>query len=170
VHACRHPLLPPCAWSPRFVLAVALSGSAARLATLLWARLALAILHRRYRCPRASLPWRRCCGGPAPCRPCLAVASSLGRWLPWPCWHDTVWARRATCGRMLSRWGNSSSLPYQLSPAATTRVMRPCRPSLFFRHRRHGPAFEPYPVSTTSCQFAVGVGSQRPGPPPPPCM
>jgi hypothetical protein len=31
---------------------------------------------------RPPLPWRRCCGGPAQCCPCLAVALSLSRWLP----------------------------------------------------------------------------------------
>jgi hypothetical protein len=61
---------------------------------------------------------RRCWGGPAPCRPCLAVASSLGRWLPRPRWHGTVWVRRTTGVRLCRVGSNSPYQLYQLSPAA----------------------------------------------------
>jgi hypothetical protein len=149
-----------------------LAGSAARLATPLWAWLVLVGLRHRYRCTAglSPLPWRRCCGGPTPCRPYLAVVSPLGRWLPWSCWHDTAWARRATGERVLSRWGNSPSLlhlPSQLPRPELGDLAIPL--CFFFRHRRHGPASEPHPVSSASRQFAIGVGLQQPGPPPRPC-
>jgi hypothetical protein len=119
VHASRRRLLSPCAWSPRSVLAVALPGSAARLATPFWAGWPWPSCAAATAAPRAPLPWRRCCGGPAPCRPCLAVASSFGRWPPRPCWHGTLWARRAAGERFVVVLGvthrpgstNSAQLP-----------------------------------------------------------
>jgi hypothetical protein len=158
--------------SPCVVTAVCprrgLAGSAARLATPLWAWLALAGLRHRYRCT-AGPP---CLGAAVAVVPhCAALASPSRRRLVGgcpgvagtaPCGLGGQWA--SVCCRV---WGNSPSLLYRLSQLPLPELGDLAVPLCFFF--RHGPAFEPHPVSSTSRQFVVGVGLQRPGPPPRPC-
>jgi hypothetical protein len=164
-------LLSPCAWSPRSVLAVALPGSAARLAMPWWAWLALAGLRQSYRCTAgppclgatvAVVPHRAALASPSRRRlagGCPGVAGTA------PC--GLGGQRASACCRV---WGNSPSLLYRLSQLPLPELGDLVVPLyFFFRHRRHGPSFEPHPISSTSHQFAVGVGLQRPGPPPRPC-
>jgi hypothetical protein len=109
-------LLSPCAWSPRSVLAVALPGSAARLATPWWAWLALAGLRHRYRCT-AGPPCLGAAVAVVPHR--AALASPSRRRLAGGC---PGVAGTAPCGLGGQRasascrvWGNSPSLLYRLN-------------------------------------------------------